>query len=57
VSQDLISAIITKSLVIFVKWLFFLAIVFVLPPLLLGVIRKTKAGFQGRIGALFHCSI
>ena len=41
-------------LTIVFKWLAFLTVLFVLPPLLLGVIRKTKAGFQGRIGARFH---
>jgi formate hydrogenlyase subunit 4 len=35
-------------------WAFFVAILLVLPPLLLGVIRKTKAKFQGRIGARFE---
>ena len=41
-------------LTIVFKWLALMLVVVVLPPLLLGVTRKTKAGFQGRIGARFQ---
>jgi formate hydrogenlyase subunit 4 len=33
------------------KWVVFCAVVLLLPPVLLGIIRKTKAGMQGRVGA------
>ncbi len=33
------------------KWLAFIIVLFVSPPMLLGLIRKTKARMQGRVGA------
>jgi formate hydrogenlyase subunit 4 len=44
----------SKLLRILLNWAVFVTILFLLPPLLLGVIRKTKAKFQGRIGARFQ---
>ncbi len=36
------------------KWVVFWLVVIILPPILLGIIRKTKARLQGRIGARIH---
>jgi formate hydrogenlyase subunit 4 len=54
VNQDLYLVAGAKAFRIMLNWALFIAILLVLPPLLLGVIRKTKASFQGRIGARFQ---
>ncbi len=48
------TTIIFKLSLILSHWIAFFVIALLMPPLLLGVIRKTKAKFQGRIGARFQ---